>query len=161
MLPIYEAANIDASWGYGESAIDFTEGGFADDTFLEVTQVNEMLTESFGADGIMGISKMAGKGGAISVTLKQTSPLNNKLATIASAQMKTGAPVISAPFTVVDKTAGSAHFVALNAVLKAQADHSFGNAMGEKTWVWVCESFIPTDDPVGFTASLADYLVGA
>lgn len=161
MLPIYEAANIDASWGYGEAAIDITDGGLGDDTFLEVVQVNEMLSETFGADGVMGISKMAGKGGTISLTLKQTAPLNKKLAKIASIQMKTGSPVIVAPFTVVDKTAGSAHFVAINAVLKAQADHSFGNSMGEKTWVWVCESFIPTDDPIGFTTSLTDYIVGA
>lgn len=157
MLPVYESANIDASWGVGDTAIDLTKG-WADNTFLTVVQVNAMLEEGFGADGQMGISKMAGKGGTITLTLKQTAPLNKELSRIAKLQMVRGAPVVAAPFQVIDKTAGSAHFVALNAVLKAQADHEFANTMGEKTWVWVCESFIPTDDPATITASITDWI---
>ena len=74
MLPVYESANIDASWGVGDVAVDLTKG-WADNTFLTVVQVNPMLEEGFGADGQMGISKMAGKGGIITLTLKQTAPL--------------------------------------------------------------------------------------
>lgn len=157
MLPIYESANIDASWGVGATALDLTDG-WADNTFLTVVQVNSMLEESFGADGKMGISKMAGKGGTITLTLKQTAPLNIEIARVAAAQMVRGAPVVAAPFKVVDKTAKSAHFVALNAVLKSQADHDFSNTMGEKTWVWVCESFISTDDEAALTASITDWI---
>jgi len=74
-------------------------------------------------------------------------------------QMKIGAPLIVGNFTVIDKTAASAHFVAINAILTAQADHSLGATGGEKTWVWECEAFIPTDDPLTFTTGLTDYIV--
>lgn len=157
MLPIYEAANIDVAWGVGAVALDLTEG-LADGTFLEVAAINDMLEETFGASGEMSISKLAGKGGTITLTVKQTAPVNLKLAKIASAQMKKGAPVIPAPFLVEDKTSGSAHFIALNAVLKSQPTHSFDASMGEKSWVWVCESFIPTDDPVTTLAEITAYI---
>jgi hypothetical protein len=159
MLPVYESANIDASWGVGSAAVDLTKG-WADNTFLTVVQIGPMLDTSFGADGQMGVSKMAAKGGTISLTLKQTAPLNKELARIAKLQMARGAPVVAAPFKVIDKTAGSAHFVALNAVLSAQADHEFADVMGEKTWVWTCESFIAADDPVTLVASVTDWIRG-
>lgn len=157
MLPVYESQNIEASWGVGGSAIDMTSG-WAENTFLTVTPIGPMKEAGFGADGKMGVSKMAAKGGTISLTLKQTAPLNLELARIAAAEMVRGAPIVAAPFKVIDKTGGSAHFVALNAVLTEQASHEFANTMGEKTWVWVCESFISTDDPVALTASITDWL---
>lgn len=159
ILPTYEAANITASWGYGGAALDLTEGGLGSDVFLDVVQTNAMVEVTRGADGSMAPSKMSSKGGTITLTLQQTAPLNKKLAKVAGLQMKIGAPLVVGNFTVIDKTAASAHFVAINAILTAQADHSFGATGGEKTWVWECEAFIPTDEPLTFTTGLTDYIV--
>ena len=106
----------------------------------------------------MGVSQMANRGATITMTFQQTSDTNKKIAKESAAQDKIGGVVPFAPFTVEDKTGGSAHFVARNAVLTEVSGHSFGNAMGEKTWVWTCESYFETDNPLDLIAGITDFL---
>lgn len=153
----YDAANVKASW----AGVDFTRGGFTEDTFLEVTQVGAMKEITFGADGHMSASRIAAQGATISITLKQTAPLNKELSRIAQAEMVIGSPMIVAPFLVTDRFGGSANFVALNAVMTSRPDITFGNQNGDVTWIWTCEAYIPTDDPVSATIALANFIRGA
>lgn len=151
---LYEAANITASW----LGLNLAEGGWADDTFLTVVPSGPRKTVTKGADGKMAVSKMADKGAVITLTLKQSAPLNKKIAAIAAAEDMVGGEINFAPFTVMDKTGDSANFIALNATLTEIASNEFGNTMGEKTWVWECETYIETNDPATITAALSNYL---
>ena len=106
----------------------------------------------------MAPSKMANRGATISLTLKQTSDTNKKVAAISAAQDIIGAEIPVAPFTVIDEVGDSTHFVALNAVLTSKPGHSFAAEAGEKTWVWTCESYIETADPSTVTEALSTYI---
>lgn len=151
ILPLYESKAIDMAW----LDLDFTESGLGEDTFLEVAQTSDMVTVTRGADGKVAPSKMASAdGGTLTLTLKQTAPINKALAKIASDQMKTGAPLKVGNFIVNDRQADSASFVALDCFLTRRSDHSFGNSMGDQVWVWEVGSFLPTDDIDTLTATL-------
>jgi hypothetical protein len=152
-IPNYEAANIDVEW-FG---IDLSSG-WAEDTFLEIVPNSERVTHTAGADGQYGFSKMSDKGATISLTLQQTSPTNQKIAEIYSTQDIIGESLSVAPFSIIDKTGKSTHFLALNAVLTEVPTQTFGNSMGEKTWVWVCESYLQAEDTSTITSNLAQYL---
>lgn len=154
ILPLYNAAAIEASW----AGIDFTKGGLGTDVFLEVTQIGALKEVQFGAAGEMGVSKLANRGGTISITLQQSAPLNKELARMAYAEIIDPALMVVAPFIVKDKVGSSSNFIAINAVMTAMPDQSYGVTMGEQTWIWTCEAFIPTDDPITATAAIASYL---
>lgn len=149
----YESGSIVVTW----NKIDLSTG-WAEDTFLTVEPLTERVTLTFGADGTMTPSKMANKGATITLTLQQTADANKRIADIWAAQDVIGAPIPVSPFSIIDESGDSAHFVALNAVLSEVPGHSFGNAVGEKAWVWVCESYIETSDPSTVTSALRDYL---
>ena len=152
-LPVYESGNVEVTW----NGVDLSEG-WSEDSFLDIQPISERNSTTFGADGQMGVSKMANRGATITMTFQQTSETNKKIAKLASAQDKIGGIIPISPFTVKDKTGGSAHFVALNAVLTEVAGHTFGNAMGEKSWVWTCESYFETDNPLDLIAGITDFL---
>ena len=152
-LPVYESGNVEVTW----NGITLSEG-MAEDTFLDIQPLSERNTFKFGCDGKKATSKMANRGATITMTFMQTSETNKKLAKLASAQDKVGGKVPTSIFTVKDKTGDSAHFVSLNATLSEVAGHTFGNSMGEKTWVWVCESYFETDNPLDLLAGITDFL---
>ena len=149
----YASAEVDITW----NGLDLARG-LAEDSFLTIEPLEARNTTTFGADGQMVVSKMANRGATITMTFQQTSQVNKDIANIYAAQDKIGGKIPFAPFTVIDNSGGSAHFVALNAVLTEVATQSFGNTVGEKTWVWVCESYLQAEDPATITAALSDYL---
>jgi len=152
-LPTYESGNVTVTW--------FTEdlsSGWAEDTFLTIEPLEARNSTTFGADGQMAVSKMANRGATITMTFQQTAQVNKNLANIYAVQDKIGGAIPFAPFTVIDNTGGSTHFVALNAVLTEVPTQTFGNTIGEKTWVWVCESYLQAEDPATITAALSEYL---
>lgn len=149
----YESASVIVNW----NGVDLSEG-WAEDTFLTIEPLTERVGTTFGADGSMTPSKMANKGATITLTLAQTAQTNKDIAAIWKAQEILGAQIPVGPFTVIDQVGDSAHFVALNAVLTEVPGHSFANAVGEKAWVWVCESYFETDDQDAITQALQDYI---
>lgn len=152
-LPSYEARNVTVSWA-GE---DLSKG-WAEDTFLTIEPLGARQEVTFGADGGAAYSKMSNRGATITMTFQQTAPVNKKIAQIAAIQDKVGAALKIAEFKVIDNTGDSVHFLALNAVLTEVASNEFGNTIGEKTWVWICESYLVAEDPATITAALDQYL---
>ena len=149
----YESGSVLANW----LGINCSQG-WAEDTFLTVEPLVERTSATFGADGQMTPSKMANNGATITLTVMQTADVNLEIAAVWAEQQKKGVPVFLAPFEVLDVVGGSSHFVALNAMLTEVPGHSYGNAVGEKSWVWVCESYLETDDPSILISSLQEYL---
>lgn len=152
----YESSAIEISW----NGIDLSEG-IAADSFLSIVPLGNRIEETFGADGDMAVSKQANKGATITLTLQQTSETNKKIAKIAFAQDITGGKIPVKPFRVVDHTGNSANFLAHNAFLKTNASHEFGANVGEKTWVFVCQSFITAEDPSTITSAISNILPAA
>jgi len=153
MLNTYEAKQVDMTW----DGLDLTKGT-ADDTFLTIEAIGAAITTTSGNDGQMSASKMSDQRATITLTLKQTSNTNKQLAKRMSLQMAIGAPIPVGVFQVTDKVGDSAHFLALNAVLTEKPGHEFGAAMGEKSWVWVCENYLETDNIADVTSALADFI---
>ena len=149
----YESGNITVNW----NGIDLSNG-WAEDTFLTIEPLTERVTTTFGADGSMTASRMANKGANITLTLQQTAETNQKIAAVSAAQDVIGSDLPISAFGIVDNSGDSAHFVALNAILTEVPTHTFGNAVGEKSWVWTCESYINTDDPSTVTSALESYI---
>lgn len=150
----YEAGGIEAVWGVGEASIDLSTGWKT----LSFTPNSERVTTDVSADGKYCFSKMGDKGCTISLTLQQTNPLNKKIAAAHAIQDVIGAALPIAPFKIIDNTGDSVHFVALNAVLTEVAANEFAEAAGEKTWVWVAESYLQAEDPATITAALSSYI---
>lgn len=149
----YEAGNVEVTW-YTENLSE----GWGEDTFLEITPNAARVEHQAGADGTYTFSKIADKGCTIKMTFKDVSPVNKKLGEILAGQDLIGASLPFAPFTVVDNTGDSVHFLALNAVLTEVPDISFQRISGEKTWTWVCESFLMAEDPSTITSAISSYV---
>lgn len=154
MSYFYEAGAVEASWGFGKTAVDLSTGWKS----LSFTPNSERVTTDVSADGKYCFSKMGDKGCTISLTLQQTNPLNKKIANISAIQDVIGETIPIAPFKIVDKTGDSVHFVALNAVLTEVASNEFAEAAGEKTWVWVAESYLQAEDPATITSTLSNFI---
>ena len=148
----FEAASIIANW----NDIDLSQG-LAFDTYLEVTPNAPRITQKIGNDGKASLSKMADRSATIKMTFVQNSETNQKIAAVYAAMSKIGAEIPVSPFTIIDKTGNSAHFVALNATLTEVPGHTFGSDMGEKTWTWVCESYIDSADPETTLQEISEY----
>lgn len=154
MAYFYEAGAIEATWGLGEASLNLSTGWKS----LSFTPNSERVTTDVSADGKYAFSKMGDKGCTISITLQQTNPLNKKIAQAHAIQDIVGATLPIAPFKIVDPTGDSVHFLALNAVLTEVAANEFAEASGDKTWVWVAESYLQAEDPATITAALSSYL---
>lgn len=145
----YESGQVTVNWYNTDLST-----GWAEDTFLTIEPLAAQIDAKFGSDGAMGVSKMANKGATITMTFMQTAKSNKDIGKVAFGQDQLGEALPVAPFSVIDKTGESCNFLALNAVLTEKSGHSFGNTMGEKTWTWVCESYLEADDPSTITAAL-------
>jgi hypothetical protein len=151
MALLYEAKSIEAAW----EGIVLDHGRVGDGAFLEFTPVGDLSEISFSSDGEMGISKLSPQGAVITLTLKQTAPLNKKLAEIAAEQTKRGVRPKVGTFYCIDLLGVSSNFVARNATLTGRPTQSFAGTMGEQTWTWTCESFIDTSNIDKVTATIS------
>lgn len=146
----YEAGAINASW----LDLDLARGWNS----LEFAPNSEAVTYSVSADGIYTFNKSADSGCTITMTLPQTSPLHKEIAKRYALQKVIGEKLEIAPFTIEDPTGDSANFIALNAVLTEQPTNTFEAESGDKTWVWVAETYINTEDPSTVLASIDTYI---
>lgn len=160
MSYIYEAGAIDVSWAPSGVSVDLTSG-WAEDTFLTITPNSARVEHTAGAGGQYTFSKLADKGCTITMTFQDVAPVNKQLAKVSAAQDAFGGSIPMAPFIVVDNTGDSAHFVTFNAVLTEVPEIGFQKASGERTWTWVCESYIMTDDPTTVKAAKDSYVKAA
>ena len=155
MLYSYNPNALTITW----NGVDLSHG-WAENTFLEIEPLEARKTTTFGADGQMCVSVSANHGAKISLTLQQTSTANQDIALVNTAEsalsLASDSLAISA-FTVSgDSHLGS--FIAWNAVLTEQPTNTFANTVGEKTWVWVCETMIETDDTASILASASNFI---
>jgi hypothetical protein len=153
MSYFYESGAVSVTWG----ATDLSEG-WGEGTFLTITPNAARVEHSVGADGAYTYSKIADKGCTIEMTFKDVAPVNKKVAALAAAQDLVGSTIPFLPFTVVDQTGDSVSFVTLNAVLSSVPTISFDRVSGERTWTWICETFIMADDPATVLAAISDYV---
>lgn len=152
MLYSYSPKNLTITW----NGIDLSHG-WAEDTFLEIEPLEARKGTTFGADGQMCVSLSPNKGAKITLTLQQTSTANKKIAAINAVEALLSAvseDIAISAFTVYDASGNLASFVAWNAVLTEQPTNTFGNSVGEKTWTWICETMIETDDPASLVADV-------
>lgn len=152
MAYFYEATGVTVTW----AGVDLSEG-WAEDTFLTITPNSARVEHKAGADGQYTFSKLADKGCTITMTFQDVAYVNDEIAAVAAAQDVIGGTVQIAPFQVVD-TSGAASFVALNAVLAEVPEITYQKASGERTWTWICEAYILTDDPATVTANIKSYM---
>lgn len=151
MFNTYSPADVIVTW----SGITVT--GFAEDTFVEMTREEDVLARYRGADGTLTLSKNANLGGDITITLSANSPSNKLLAAAAFAQERAGAEVPISNFTITDPS-GGVLAVAVNAFLITLPSIELGKEVGERTWVWGCETMLFNDDLASATAAIGDFL---
>ncbi|AUR92156.1 hypothetical protein NVP1170O_043 [Vibrio phage 1.170.O._10N.261.52.C3] len=154
MSYFYESSNITVGW----NGLNLSQG-WAEDTFISVTMNSERVTYKAGADGTYTYSKQADKGCTITMTFTDVAPINLEISAMMAAQDLIGAKLPVSPFLIIDRTGNSAHFLASNAVLTEVSDVEFGASSGERTWTWVCETFIASNDLSSITSNLKGYLV--
>lgn len=139
----YSPNSVAMSWGN----INFV--GFAEDTFVTVSRNSPNTSMSVGADGSVGLTKMADRTGTIEITLMQTSETHRYLGGIQNLQ-DFGERLFRANMTITDPSGG---FIckALNVHLMEPPEVSLGSDQNEKTWTFYAEQLIFTDAPAGFT----------
>lgn len=156
MLKTYSSGSVNVKW----NKIDLSHG-WAEDTFLTVEPLAERKTTTFGADGQMCVSKSANNGAKITLTLQQTSTANKDIAKINAAESVlsfVSEDLAVSLFSIEDTSGDSANFYCWNAVLTEVPTNSFGNAAGEKTWTWICETYVETNDLVTLAKSAGDFV---
>lgn len=107
-------------------------GGYADGTFIKVTQVEDSFTQVVGADGQVSRTKSANRAVAIELTLKQTSPSNDVLSALHRADQIANAGTV--PVQVKDLS-GTTLCSAAEGWIKRLPDVEFGKDMSDRTWM--------------------------
>lgn len=151
MHKVYDPKSIKISW----NGINIT--GFAEDTFLTIRYANPRLIEHDGADGTLGLTKVASLRGEIEITLMQMAKSNQDLAAIIAAQDIVGADIPVSNFIIRDSR-GGIMCVAANAYVKETPELVYGADQNMRTWMFGCEYLIMSDNPASTLASLVDYV---
>ena len=106
--------------------------GFAEDSFVECTPVEERFTRKVGADGEVVRSKSANKCYDVKVTLLQTSLSNGTLSAAQNVDEATGMGML--PLSITEVTSGSEHFFPQAWVEKPT--WARGKEAGDQEWVF-------------------------
>jgi hypothetical protein len=157
MSYFYESGAVEVTFTTVAGSVDLSEG-WGEGTFLTITPNAARVEHQAGADGTYTYSKIADKGCTITMTFKDVAPVNKKISLISASQDILGGKLPFGAFTVVDPTGSSANFITLNAVLSAVPEVSFDRVSGERTWTWICESFILAEDPLTVLAAISEYV---
>jgi hypothetical protein len=144
MLPAYSPKDVNIA--FNGIAIQ----GFAPDSFLRLRRNSDLLTETVGAAGELGLTKIADRTGEIEIELMQTAESNLLLSAIAIAT-ENGGPITTGVLMIQDPS-GSVLALAINAYLKSLPEIELGVDQNSKTWVFGCEVLEYTSTPAGFTA---------
>ena len=110
-------------------------GGYADGTFIKVTRDEDAFKKVTGADGYTARVKSNNRGGAIEITLMQTSSSNSLLSALAVADELTSAGIV--PVMVKDLTGVSTSFSG-TAWVKKMPDQEFSKELSNRVWILDC-----------------------
>lgn len=114
-------------------------GGFADGTFIMVERTNDTFTKVSGADGIVSRAKANDFSGSITVTLAQTSPSNDVLQALATADELSNSGVV--PVQCKDVSGRSTHFSAFAWIRKPPAAE-YGKEISNREWALDCADLV-------------------
>jgi len=110
----------------------FNITGFADGTFINITQQNDGITTQVGADGELARAVNTDRRCTVTVTLQQTSPANDFLSTMYSIDALTCGGRIG-PLLIQD-LCGDTIFAASDAWIVKPADIEFGKEVTTRAW---------------------------
>ena len=149
----YGAGSVKVNW----NTIDLSTG-WGTDTFLSIEHTGAYCELIIGAGGQGTPVQLADRSAKITMTFTQTAPVNKDLAKAAALQAQIGAAIPVAPFVVEDQLGHTTNFVAFNAILTEGSNQTFSKSAGEKTWVWMAESYFDTEDPVTFQSTISNWI---
>lgn len=107
--------------------------GFADGTFLELTQDTQQFTKTVGADGFTTRVKSNDYGATLTVTLAQSSPSNDYLSALAATDRATNLGVV--PILIKDLSGSSIIFAATGWIQQIP-DATWGNEINNLAWTF-------------------------
>jgi hypothetical protein len=110
----------------------FNVTGFADGTFINITQQNDGITTQVGADGELARAVNTDRRCTVTVTLQQTSPANDFFSSMYSIDLLTCGGRIG-PVLVQD-LCGDTLFSASEAWIVKPADVEFGKEVMTRAW---------------------------
>lgn len=152
MIPVYSSADLIVTW----NGIDLARG-WAEDSFLSIEPNADRVTYSVGADGQVAPSKNANKSATLTVTYQQNAPVLKDIANVVGGLDLIEGEFIFAPFVVQDPN-NNVYFVTENAFITQVPMNEFGASQGERSYTFVCESYLLSDDPATITSQFANYL---
>ena len=123
---------------YGNTLVN---EGLADGTFVSVEWDEDAFSLSIGADGEGTRSKTNNRGATITLTLMQTSDINDLLSTQYLLDLNTPGGVTS-PFLVKDSN-GRTLMAAEECWIQRAANVEYGREAGEREWVLRTSSLVP------------------
>jgi Protein of unknown function (DUF3277) len=107
--------------------------GFADGTFLELSQDTQQFTKTVGADGFTTRVKSNDYGATLTVTLAQSSPANDYLSALAATDRATNLGVV--PILIKDLSGTSIIFAATGWIQQIP-DATWGNEINNLAWIF-------------------------
>lgn len=137
------------NWG----GINFT--GFAEDTFITASRNSANTSSSVGADGSVGLTKIADKTGTIEVTLMQTSSTHRYLSAIQAAQDIDDAQLVRANMSIIDPSGGFI-CIAKGVHIMQAPEVSLGSDQNPKTWTFFAERLMYVEAPQGFAQTAGE-----
>lgn len=105
--------------------------GYADDTFVTIERMTDTWMDQVGTDGYVSRAKSNDTRGTVTVVLTQTSPSNDDLDAMATADELTG--VGAAPLLVRDAS-GRTICSGDSAWVTKKPSLEFGRSVGNRTW---------------------------
>lgn len=111
--------------------------GYAEDSFLSAAMDEDAFTKKTGAGGEVVRTRSNNRGGSVTFTLMQSSPVNDLLSAMGIGDRLAGSGV--GPLSVKDNL-GTTVIAAENAWIKKVSDVEFGKEAGSREWVIDCEA---------------------
>lgn len=113
------------------------EGGFADDTFVEVDQDSDDFSDVVGVDGDVTRSKTNDHRGTVTLTLMQSSASNALLSALNNIDKKTSNGAGVGPLLIKDNQ-GTTLFAAEKSWIAKPPTAGFGKQAGPRAWKIRC-----------------------
>ena len=152
MLNVYSSADLVVNW----NGLNLARG-WAEDTFLTIEPNAERINYTVGADSQIAPSKNANKSATITVTYQQNAPVLKDIAKVMAGIDILGGDLPVSPFYVEDPN-NATYFITANAFVTEVPTNEFGASQGERSFTFVCESYLLSDDPSTITSQFGDYI---
>jgi hypothetical protein len=114
-------------------------GGFGEDSFAKFEPADKLFTAKVGASGEVVRSRSRNRMGTFTVTLMQSTIINDLLSAVAAADALTGDGVL--PFQVKDLN-GTTLLTSHNAWIEDRPHSEWAKEAGEREWVFAGEEWV-------------------